>query len=36
MSIMPSPHLPVTGLLLTVHPDVYDRIREKSSAEVKP
>lgn len=33
MSVMPAPHMPITGLLLFVHPEVYDRIREKQSAQ---
>lgn len=28
MTLMPAPHLPITGLLLFVHPSVYDRLRE--------
>lgn len=28
MSIMPSPAMPMTGLLLHVHPKVYDRLQE--------
>lgn len=31
MSVMPAPHMPTTGLLLFVHPEVYDRIRAKQA-----
>lgn len=27
VSVMPAPHLPKTGLLLMVHPEVYEQVR---------
>ena len=27
VSLMPAPHLPKTGILLMVHPEVYDQVR---------
>lgn len=35
MSIMPSPAMPMTGLLLHVHPKVYDRL-QKLKLEAAP
>lgn len=35
VSIMPSPAMPLTGLLLHVHPKVYDRL-QKMKLEAEP
>lgn len=33
ISVMPNPNLPTNGMLLMVHPKVYDRLRQLTKAE---
>lgn len=36
VSLMPNGALPLTGLLLAIHPDVYDRVRQLSKPPAEP